>query len=131
MPSTVSEMGRTAMRLAYQTVSSASKVIGSSEEGAEGRQRTYLISGQGWMVIISPCFTRRLCRTTLFIRALPSSSSSSARTIRAVSFLFFPRTRTVSPRKSSSISMVADDRAITLLSSFTASVTLKDGVSNR
>ncbi len=28
------------------------------------RALTYLISGQGWMVTISPCLTLRLCRTT-------------------------------------------------------------------
>jgi hypothetical protein len=87
--------------------------------------RTYLISGQGWMVITSPCFTRKLWRTTRFIRAEPSSRSSSARTIRTVSFRFLPLTRTVSPRKSWSVSMVLFERAMIELSSLTASVTLK------
>lgn len=74
--------------------------------------------------MMSPCLTRRFWRTTRFIRALPSSRSSSAKTIRTVSFLFFPLTRTVSPRKSWRSSMVLLERAITELSSLVASVTL-------
>ena len=74
---------------------------------------------------MSPCLTRKLCRTTRFMRALPSSRSSSARTIRTVSFRFLPFTSTVSPLKSCSVSMVLFERAIIELSSLTASVTLE------
>lgn len=73
---------------------------------------------------MSPCLTRRLCLTTRLIRALPSSRSSSANTIRTVSFRILPRTRTVSPRKSCRVSIVLLERAMTELSSLTASVTL-------
>ena len=76
-------------------------------------------------MITSPCLTRRLWRTTRFIRAEPSSRSSSASTIKTVSLRFFPLTRTVSPRKSWSVSMVLFERAIIELSSLTASVTLR------
>jgi hypothetical protein len=85
---------------------------------------TYLMSGHGWTVTISPCLTRRLCLTTRFIRALPSSNSSSARTMRTVSLRFLPFTSTVSPRNSCRVSMVLLESAITELSSLTASVTL-------
>lgn len=92
---------------------------------------------------------RKLFRTVRFTLALPSSRSSSARTIKTVSFLFFPLTSTVSPRKSCRVSIVALDRAMmpvtkayqlnrfffflnpaisakdALLSSLTASVTVK------
>lgn len=85
---------------------------------------TYLISGQLWTVITSPCLTRKLWRTTRFIRAEPSSRSSSANTIKMVSFRFLPFTRTVSPRNSWRVSMVLCERAIIELSSLTASVTL-------
>ena len=83
------------------------------------------MSGHGWMVITSPCLTRKLWRTTRFIRAEPSSRSSSASTMRTVSFRFLPFTRTVSPRKSWRVSMVLFERAIIELSSLTASVTLR------
>lgn len=73
----------------------------------------------------SPCLTRRLWRTTRLMRALPSSSSSSFKTIRTVSFLFLPFTKTVSPRKSCSVSMVLLDKERIELSSLTASVTLR------
>lgn len=82
-------------------------------------------------MIISPCFTRRLCRTTRLIRALPSSRSSSARTIKTVSFRFFPLTKTVSPRKSCKVSIVLLDKAIIELSSLTASVTLEFVISGK
>jgi len=72
----------------------------------------------------SPCLTLRLWRTTRFIRAEPSSRSSSASTMRTVSFRFFPFTKTVSPRKSWRVSMVLLERAMMELSSLTASVTL-------
>jgi len=101
-PSTVSAMGRTAIRLAY------------------------FMSGQGLTVTTSPCLTLRLCLTTRFIRALPSSKSSSARTISTVSFRFLPLTRTVSPRNSWRVSMVLLESAMTELSSLTASVTIKE-----
>ena len=78
---------------------------------------------------ISPCLTRRLCRTTRFIRALPSSRSSSASTMRTVSFRFLPLTKTVSPRNSCRVSIVLFDRAMMELSSLTASVTLEMFVS--
>lgn len=90
---------------------------------------TYLMSGHGWIVITSPCLTRKLWRTTRFIRAEPSSRSSSASTMRTVSFRFLPLTRTVSPRKSWRVSMVLFERAMIELSSLTASVTLKSLVS--
>lgn len=90
---------------------------------------TYLMSGHGWMVITSPCLTRKLWRTTRFIRAEPSSRSSSASTMRTVSFRFLPFTRTVSPRKSWRVSMVLFERAMIELSSLTASVTLQSSVS--
>lgn len=82
------------------------------------------MSGQGWTVTKSPCLTRRLCLTTRLIRTLPSSRSSSANTIRTVSLRILPLTRTVSPRKSCKVSIVLLERAITELSSLTASVTL-------
>jgi hypothetical protein len=87
--------------------------------------RTYLMSGHGWMVTTSPCLTRKLWRTTRFIRAEPSSRSSSARTMRTVSLRFLPLTSTVSPRNSWSVSMVLLERAMIELSSLTASVTLQ------
>lgn len=74
--------------------------------------------------MISPCLTRRLCLTTRLMRALPSSRSSSAKTIKTVSLRFLPLTRTVSPRNSWRVSIVLLERAITELSSLTASVTL-------
>ena len=80
---------------------------------------------------MSPCLTRRLCRTTRFMRALPSSRSSSAKTMRTVSFLFFPFTKTVSPRNNCRVSMVLFESAMIELSSLTASVTLQRGIVSR
>lgn len=85
------------------------------------------MSGQAWTVIISPCLTRRLCLTTRLIRTLPSSRSSSANTIKTVSLRILPLTKTVSPRNSCKVSIVLLERAITELSSLTASVTLLVG----
>ena len=67
----------------------------------------------------------RFLRTHLFIRILPASHVSSARTMQTVSFRRFPLISTVSPRKSWSSSIVARLSATTELSSFDASSTIR------
>lgn len=75
----------------------------------------------------SPRRTRRFLRTTLFMRILPSSQNSSARTMHTVSLRFLPLMRTVSPRKSCSSSIFCRLSATTELSSFTASSATRRG----
>lgn len=100
MPSTVSSMGSTWIRLPYFT------------------------SGHGWMLMTSPRRTRRLFRTTLFILIFSSEHVSSERTMHTASLLFFPFSNTVSPLNNCSSSILGWDKDTTLLSSLMASSTI-------
>uniref|UniRef100_A0A0E9W7J3 Uncharacterized protein n=1 Tax=Anguilla anguilla TaxID=7936 RepID=A0A0E9W7J3_ANGAN len=59
------------------------------------------------MLMTSPRRTRRLLRTTLFMRTFSSEQVSSESTMHTVSLLFFPFISTVSPLKSCSSSIFA------------------------
>lgn len=63
--------------------------------------------------------------TTLFMRIFASSQVSSASTMHTVSLRFLPLICTVSPRKSESSCIVLRCRDTTLLSSLTASSTIR------
>ena len=97
MPWTVSSTGKTWIRLPYLT------------------------SWQPWIDTTSPDRTRKLLRTTRFIRIRSLGHVSSARTIQIVSRRFLPLSITVSPRNNCNSSIFCWERATTLLSSFTAS----------
>ena len=99
MPSMVSSMGRMWTRLPYLT------------------------SGHWCTDTTSPSRTLRFLRTHLFMRILPGSQASSASTMHTVSLRRLPLSRTVSPRKSWSSSMVDRASATTELSSLLASST--------
>lgn len=72
------------------------------------------------------------CALTLFILMEPSFTSSSARTMQTVSFFRFPFTKTVSPRKRSSSSILSWDSETTELSSLSAfSTTSRYGLAFR
>lgn len=98
-PSTVSSIGNTCIRFPYLT------------------------SGHGCTDTTSDSRTLKLLRTILFIRIFSSGQVSSDNTIHTVSLRLLPFSRTVSPRKSWSSSILACDSDTTLLSSLTASST--------
>ena len=75
-------------------------------------------------LMTSPRCTRRLFRTTLFIRIFSSEHVSSESTMHTASRLFFPFSNTVSPRNNCSSSILGWDKDTTLLSSLMASSTI-------
>lgn len=98
-PSTVSSMGRMCTRVPYLT------------------------SGHDWIETMSDRCTRKLLRTTRFIRIFSFGQLSSDSTIQTVSLRRRPFSRTVSPRNNCNSSILACDSATTELSSFKASST--------
>lgn len=98
-PSTVSSMGRIWTRLPYLT------------------------SGHDWIDTTSERRTLKLLRTTRFMRIFSLGHESSERTMQTVSFLRFPFSNTVSPRKSCNSSIFACERQTIELSSLVASST--------
>ncbi|OMH82898.1 hypothetical protein AX774_g3613 [Zancudomyces culisetae] len=99
IPSTVSSIGNTKIRLPYFT------------------------SDIAWIDTKSPNLTRRFFLTTLLILILLSSHSSSERTTNTVSFLTLPLINIVSPLNNPNLSMVAGDKTAVELSSSTDSST--------
>lgn len=98
-PSTVSSMGRMCTRVPYLT------------------------SGHDWIDTMSDRWTRKLLRTTRFMRIFSLGQFSSESTMHTVSLRRRPFNSTVSPRNSWSSSILACDKATTELSSFNASST--------
>lgn len=98
-PSTVSSMGKMWIRLPYLT------------------------SGHDWIETTSDKRTRRLFRTTRFMRIFSFGQLSSDKTMHTVSFRRFPFSKTVSPRNNCSSSIFACERLTMELSSFVASST--------
>lgn len=83
----------------------------------------YLTSGHDWIETTSDKRTRKLFRTTRFMRIFSFGQLSSDRTIQTVSFLRFPFNKTVSPRNNCNSSILACDRLTIELSSLVASST--------
>lgn len=83
----------------------------------------YLTSGHDWMETMSDKRTRKLLRTTRFIRIFSLGQVSSERTMQTVSLRLFPFNSTVSPRNNCSSSILAWERQTIELSSFVASST--------
>lgn len=83
----------------------------------------YLTSGHDWIETMSDKRTRKLFRTTRFMRIFSFGHVSSERTMQTVSFRLLPFNSTVSPRKSCNSSIFACERQTIELSSFVASST--------
>lgn len=85
----------------------------------------YLTSGHDVIDTTSDKRTRKLLRTTRFIRIFSLWHVSSERTMQTVSLRLFPFSRTVSPRNNCNSSIFAWDRETMELSSFVASSTMR------
>ncbi|RNA33077.1 hypothetical protein BpHYR1_024707 [Brachionus plicatilis] len=85
----------------------------------------YFMSGHAWMLTTSPTLTRKLLRTTRFMRIFSFGQVSSDSTTHTVSLLFLPLTTTESALNSCSSSILLWESVTMELSSLIASSTIK------